>query len=70
PEGYGINYVALPSFLPLTVRPLPKRHPRFAVVSATLLAGQYVNRDYYGNLHQARPYRILAHTLYVFEADD
>lgn len=70
PEGYGINYVALPSFLPLTQKPLPAQHPRFAVVSATLLAGQYVNRDYYGNLHQARPYKILAHTLYVFEADD
>src|SRR5690606_6558066 len=35
PEGYGIDYVALPSFFPLSQAPAAGPEPRFVAVSAT-----------------------------------
>ncbi len=65
PEGYGIRYVALPSFLDL-----PRQAaglPRYLVVSATLLAGDYAKGDPYAALRRARPVAVVAHTLYVYD---
>jgi hypothetical protein len=65
PEGYGIAYVPLPSFLELPAQ--APGAPRYLVVSATLLAGSYVNGDPYAVLRPLRPTAIVADTLYVYD---
>ena len=68
PEGYGINYVPLPSFFPLPAQPAPARTPRFAVVSATLLGGRYVTADAYRDPREKmQPYKVLGHNMFVYE---
>ncbi|HEX6066960.1 MAG TPA: hypothetical protein VFZ04_22145, partial [Longimicrobiales bacterium] len=68
PEGYGINYVPLPSFFPLPAQPVPAKTPRFAVVSATLLGGRYVATDAYRDPREnMKPYRVLGHNMFVYE---
>lgn len=69
PEGYGINFIPLPSFLPLNPKPVPANPPKYAVVSATLLAGRYLLKDTYAGPRQGAPYRILGGMMYVYEAD-
>jgi hypothetical protein len=69
PDGYGIDYIALPSYPPLEPRSTPEVDaPRFMVVSATLLVGHYLNNDFYAQLRDRQPYRVLARTLNVYEA--
>lgn len=71
PEGYGINYVRLPSFYPLPPQPEPAQPPKFAVVSATLLGGRYLRRDTYQDARDnQKPYRVLGHTMFVYRADE
>ena len=71
PEGYGINYVRLPSFYPLPPQPEPPQPPKFAVVSATLLGGRYLRRDTYQDAREnQKPYRVLGHTMFVYRADE
>jgi hypothetical protein len=65
PEGYGIDYVALPSFLQLPEQ--APGSPRFIVVSATLLTGNYARGDPYAALRDAQPAAVVADTLYVFD---
>jgi hypothetical protein len=65
PEGYGIAYVPLPSFLELPAQ--APGAPRYLVVSATLLAGSYVKGDPYAALRPLRPAAIVADTLYVYD---
>jgi 4-amino-4-deoxy-L-arabinose transferase-like glycosyltransferase len=65
PEGYGIAHVPLPSFLELP--PQPAGSPRYAVVSATLLAGLYVKDDPYAVLRARKPVAIVAGSLYVYD---
>jgi hypothetical protein len=70
PEAYGIEYVALPSFFRLRggVTPEPGSVPRFTVISVTNLKGLYLQgRDPFAAYRQREPYRILGHTLAVFE---
>lgn len=68
PEGYGINYIPMPGFFPPEPRVVdPNAKPRFAAVSATLLVGQYLTVDFYGPLRRREPYRVLAHSIYVYE---
>ena len=70
PEAYGIEYVALPSFFRLRggVTPEPGSAPRFTVISVTNLKGLYLQgRDPFAPYRQREPYRILGHTLAVFE---
>ena len=68
PEGYGINYVPLPSFFPLPAQPVPAKTPRFAVVSATLLGGRYVATDAYRDPREnMKPYKVLGHNMFVYE---
>lgn len=68
PEGYGIDYVAMPSFFELPQQPAAAA-PRYLVVSATLLAGVYVRGDPYAALRAATPVAIVADTLYVFDLE-
>jgi hypothetical protein len=65
PEGYGIRYIALPSFIPLPSQ--EQGNPRYIVISATLLTGNYVRDDPYAALRPMRPMAIVAETLYVFD---
>ena len=70
PQAYGIEYESLPSFLHLEggVTPRPEGRPRFTVISATNLKGLYLRgRDPFAAYRQRQPYRILGHTLFVFE---
>jgi hypothetical protein len=68
PEGYGIDYIPLASFFPLPYRPLPENNqPRFVAVSATNLVGLYMNNDPYGPLRESEPYRVLGHTIYIYD---
>jgi len=67
PEGYGIHYVPLRSFLDLPDQPAPDQFPRYIVISATLLTGNYLAGDPYAKLRLAKPVAILAGSLYVFD---
>jgi hypothetical protein len=68
PAGYGIDYVPLPSFLPLPPASLPDtaRPPTWVAISATNLAGMYLQSDPFRQFRDARPERVLAHSIYVY----
>lgn len=72
PSAHGIEYVPLPSFFPLAPPPAadpddpPAPTPAWIVVSATLLAGQYLHGDPYAPLRQRRPAAVIANHLYVY----
>jgi 4-amino-4-deoxy-L-arabinose transferase-like glycosyltransferase len=79
PEGYGIDYVAWPSFFPLQGgQPVVQtaagpdgtngvEQPRFAAVSATNLVGLYFSNDVFAELRRQQPYRVLGHTVFIYE---
>jgi 4-amino-4-deoxy-L-arabinose transferase-like glycosyltransferase len=72
PEGYGIRYVALPSFLDLPPQAASPAAPRYAVISATLLSGTYagyLRGDLYAALRRAKPVAVVAETLYVYDLE-
>lgn len=72
PEGYGIDYVALKSFYPLSgtapafepgVAP-----PEWIVIAATNRIGMYLPGDPLAEFRQHAPAFLLAHHLYVYPA--
>ena len=70
PEAYGIEYVALPSFFRLARERTPgaAASPRFTVISATNLHGLYLQgRDPFASYRERQPYRILGHSLFVYD---
>lgn len=70
PEGYGIDYVPLPSPFPvLRASTRPGAPPSYAVISATNLQGVYFQSDLYAAFRRAVPDRVLAHTLFVYRLD-
>jgi hypothetical protein len=69
PTGYGIDYIAMPSFFPLEPSPLEGPAPRFAAISATNLIGLYLNGDPFGDLRRREPYRVLGHTMFIYEVN-
>lgn len=69
PEAYGIAYLPLPSFFELVPVHAVAEAPRFTAVSATNLVGGYVG-DAFGNLRQREPYRVLGHTVFIYETND
>jgi hypothetical protein len=66
PRGYGIDYVQMPSYFQLP-EGSPGPRPRFAVVSATLLAGVYMFGDPYAPLRKEKPVAVVGGSLYVFD---
>lgn len=72
PAGYGIHYVPLPSFYPLpqdsTVGALAR--PRFVVISATSLVGNYLKGDPFAAYRELQPYRVVGGVLYVYRTSD
>jgi 4-amino-4-deoxy-L-arabinose transferase-like glycosyltransferase len=67
PQGYGIAYSPLPSYFQLAGEVPPGPPPRYAVVSATLLAGSYLAGDPYRRLRQEKPVAVVGGSLYVFD---
>jgi len=67
PQGYGIKYHPLPSYFQLPGDALPGPLPRYAVVSATLLAGSYLAEDPYARLRKEKPVAVVGGSLYVFD---
>ncbi len=73
PEGYGIDYLPLPSFFPLPPRTGPGDGgdpPSHMVISATNLHGVYLPGDPFRQLREVKPDTILAHTLFVYRIDE
>jgi hypothetical protein len=66
PEAYGIKYVPLLSFFELEPQPQPAVPPRFLAISATNLSGAYV-RDAFALFRRVAPYRVLGHSIFVYE---
>ena len=65
PDGYGIAFDALPSYLS---RPVDTgARPRFVAISATLLAGGYVEGDPYRRFRDVEPVAVVGGTIYVFD---
>jgi hypothetical protein len=69
PDGYGIRYVAMPSFFELPRLAHAATEPRYIVVSATLLARGYLAGDPYAALRKEKPVAIVGGTLYVFDRE-
>lgn len=69
PEGYGINYVPLVSFFDLPEHPAPDPPPRFIAISATNLSGGYVG-DAFARFRDIEPYRVLGHSMFIYELGD
>jgi hypothetical protein len=71
PEGYGIDYIPLPSFFPLPFRPIPQTNrPKFVAVSATNLVGLYLPGDPFAMLRRMKPYKVLGHSMFVFHVPE
>jgi hypothetical protein len=68
PQGYGIDYIALPSYFWVSSDARPGPPPRYTVVSATLLAGSYLRGDPYAELRKERPVAVVGGSLYVFDS--
>jgi hypothetical protein len=69
PQAYGVDYVPLRSFFPLDGQPPPPLPPRFIAISATNLSGGYVD-DVFASFRQVIPYRVLGHSIFIFERND
>jgi hypothetical protein len=67
PQGYGIKYVPMPSYFQLGGAAGEGPPPRYAVVSATLLAGSYLAGDPYARLRREEPVAVVGGSLYVFD---
>lgn len=70
PEGYGINYVPLPSFFPLRPAANGADKPEYVVISATNLQGVYLPTDPFARFRQIEPDAVLGHTLFVYHIGD
>lgn len=69
PDGYGIRYVPLISMFPLRQASEPVTEtPRFVAISATNLLGLYFTQDVFADFRRTPPYRVLGHSLFIFEA--
>jgi len=67
PVGYGIQYVPLPSYFTLPPSGAGGPAPRYLVVSATLIAGEYVPNDPYSQLRRIQPTAVIGGSLYVYD---
>ena len=69
PEGYGVEYVPLPSYFAL---PPPSREwaapPEYVVISATCLSSAYFPSGRYVPFQEREPVAVLGHVLYVYRA--
>jgi 4-amino-4-deoxy-L-arabinose transferase-like glycosyltransferase len=72
PEGYGIDYLPLPSFAPLSARRMAEGQPppRFLAVSATNLSGVYLGTDPFASLRGNPPLTVLGGSIWLYPVDD
>jgi hypothetical protein len=72
PAGYGINYVALPSFPPLSPLPVAPEDtlPRWVAISATNMSGNYLPGDPFARFRDIEPRRVLGRSIFVFYLED
>lgn len=67
PEGYGIRYAPMTSFLPLPRQPRLATEPKWVVISATNLAGLYFEGDDpFRQFRRLKPDRVLANSIYAY----
>lgn len=69
PQGYGLRYVALPSFSWLYSNAPADPPPRYIVVSATQLVGAYMRGDPFAKLREHKPIAIIGGSLYVYDRE-
>jgi hypothetical protein len=72
PAGYGIDFVPLPSFFPLsapTADPAAPA-PRWVAVSATNLHGVYLPGDPLAQLRAAEPEAIIANSIFLYRVNE
>lgn len=70
PEGYGIDYVGLPSFFGVPQQPVPPDSvPHWLAISATNLAGNYLAGDPFARFREIRPDRVLAGSIFMFRLE-
>jgi hypothetical protein len=69
PEGYGIDYVPLPSFfrLPERAPPAGAPPPRYVAISATLMGAPYLEGDPYAAYRDREPAAVIARSIYLYE---
>lgn len=65
--AYGVRYYPMPSYYTLSAADPNMGLPRYLVVSATLIAGNYVKGDPYASLRGRKPDAVLAGSLYVYD---
>ena len=68
PAAYGISFVPLRSYYRLQEQVPPDSPPRFVAISATNLAGSYID-DVLAHYREREPYRVLGHTVFIYEVD-
>ena len=70
PDAYGIEYVGLPSFLPMAPdrTAAAEASPRFTVISVNNLYGLYLDgADPFAAYRTREPYAVLGHSMFVFD---
>ena len=72
PGAYGIAYQPLPSVLDLPAGDTAANELKaaYVVIAATNLHGVYLQEDPFASYRDKSPVAILAHTLFVFDADE
>jgi len=69
PEGYGIKYVPAPSWLRLPAQPPLPNAPRWIVISATTLSGNYLATDAFRPFRDRTPDRVIAQSMFAFRLE-
>ncbi|HEX9106228.1 MAG TPA: hypothetical protein VF832_03360, partial [Longimicrobiales bacterium] len=70
PDGYGIAYLPLGSFFPLSPMQVSGPKPKWVVVSGTNLESVYFATDAFAQLRQSRPDLVLGGSLYLYRIRD
>ena len=71
PSGYGIEYVALPSFFALPQFAQAQPEPRYIAISATNLTGAYFGEaDPFRQFRNQEPEAVIAQTIYLYRIHD
>jgi hypothetical protein len=70
PKMYEIDYSPLPGYYLGSGLGPPMKWRGTFVVSATNLAGIYLDRDFYARFREREPDAVIGHSMFVFELDD
>ena len=71
PDAYDLEYIPLPSFFPLEQPATPPAGiPPWIAISATNLAGNYLNGDPFARFRTVEPHRIVGGSIFVFRLEE